>query len=140
LNKWENVGSEEGLDVSGGGGCGGGGGKLLKNMNLFDFMKVFCSAVFNYTDHSGREAPTSEKALLVKLMVDMYERFDLNVIRTEEKRVEYISRGVEVFSRFWEENSHLWDERFAEGLAEGGHEVSLEEVGELDSHKNTSDL
>jgi predicted acylesterase/phospholipase RssA len=134
LNKWENVGSEEGLDVSG--GCGGGGGKLLKNMNLFDFMKVFCSAVFNYTDHSGREAPTSEKALLVKLMVDMYERFDLNVIRTEEKRVEYISRGSEMFCRFWEEKSQVW----AESLAEGGHEVSLEEVGELDSHKNTSDL
>jgi hypothetical protein len=117
---------------------GGGGGirKGLKDMNLFDFMKVFCSAVFNYTDHSGREAPRSEKALLVKLMVDMYERFDLNVIRMEEKRVEYISRGVEMFSRFWEEKSQLW----AESLAEGGHEIICEEVADLDLHKNASDL
>jgi predicted acylesterase/phospholipase RssA len=143
LNKWENVGSEEGLDVSGGGGRGVR--KLLKDMNLFDFMKVFCSAVFNYTDHSGRETPTSEKALLVKLMVDMYERFDLNVIRIEEKRVEYISRGSEMFCRFWEEKSRILDEkRLAEGLveslAESGYEVSLEEVGDLDSHKNASDL
>jgi len=132
LNKWENVDSEEGLDTGGGGGVRKG----LKDMNLFDFMKVFCSAVFNYTDHSGREAPRTEKALLVKLMVDMYERFDLNVIRMEEKRVEYISRGVEMFSRFWEEKSQLW----AESLAEGGHEIICEEVADLDSHKNASDL
>jgi hypothetical protein len=41
-----------------------------------------------------------------------------------------------MFCRFWEKKSQVW----AESLAEGGHEIICEEVGELDSHKNTSDL
>jgi predicted acylesterase/phospholipase RssA len=141
LNKSENVKSGGGSDAV------GGGGKLLKNMNLFDFMKVFCSAVFNYTDHSGRDPPKSEKALLVKLVVDMYERFDLSVIRTEEKRVEYISRGAEMFSRFWDEKSRQMVDDLTEDLSESGHEiicdgcVEEDEVsGDLDANNNASDL
>lgn len=149
LNKWENVGSEEELDVSGGRGGGGGARKLLKNMNLFEFMKVFCSAVFNYTDHSGRDPPKSEKALLIKLVVDMYERFDLNVIRTEEKRVEYISKGSEMFSQFWDEKSRQMADGLTEDLLESGHEIicdggveeDLDEVSDdLDSYRISSDL
>lgn len=108
----------------------------LSNMNLFDFMKVFSSAVFNYTNHNVCESPKSEKALLVKLVVDMHERFDWNVIRTEEKRVEYISKGAEMFSQFWEENSQLW----SESLTESGYEIRLDEVADLDSHRISSDL
>ena len=141
LNKSENVKSRGGSDVGGGDGVGG---KLLKNLNLFDFMKVFCSAVFNYTDHSGRDPPKSEKALLVKLVVDMYERFDLSVIRTEEKRVEYISKGVEMFSQFWDEKSRQMVDSLTEDLSESGHEIicecgveeDLDDVsGDLDSHR-----
>ena len=126
----------------------------LSNMNLFDFMKVFSSAVFNYTNHNGRESPKSEKALLVKLVVDMHERFDWNVIRTEEKRVEYISKGAEMFSQFLEERlaeslteslseslTESLSERLSERLVESGHEIICDvEVGDLDSHRISSDL
>lgn len=86
----------------------------------------------------------------MKLVVDTYERFDLNVIRTEEKRGEYISKGSEMFSRFWEENLQVWDdsladslvdslaESLADSLAESGYEVRLddvEEVDDLDLHR-----
>lgn len=125
LNKWENIVSE--ISES----------NTLKNMNLFDFMKIFSSAVFNYTDNSGHEPIHSEKALLIKLIVDMYDRFDLKVIRTEEKRAEYISRGMEMFFRFWDEKK--MKDSLSENLSESGHEVNCDNVLNVvhDVHINT---
>jgi len=121
--------------------------KTFKKTNLLDFMKIFCLAMCDYANIGGRNSIDSMKSFLVKLMVDTYERFDMRVVQTEEKRVEYITRGVEMFYQFLDENSR--EKKFAETLAEGGHEVRLEEIdtdlevdigGDLDSHKNASDL
>lgn len=124
-------------------------GKTFKNTNLLDFMKIFSLAICDYANIGGRYANIgglnsidSVKSFLVKLIVDTHERFDMRVVQTEEKRVEYITKGVEMFYQFLDENSR--EKKFAETLAEGGHEVRLDEIDtdlevdvvcDLDSHR-----
>ena len=79
LNKWENK------------------TEMSKNpertTDLFTFVKSFASAVFNYTDKTGRKPPVSEKACLVLLKMNIIDRFDMTLVHSEEKRREYISIG-----------------------------------------------
>jgi predicted acylesterase/phospholipase RssA len=79
LNKWEDVTVKE----------------KLQNMkrDLFTFVKNFASSVFNFTDRTGRKPPSSDKACLISLKMDILDRFDVALIYSEEKRREYISNG-----------------------------------------------
>jgi hypothetical protein len=79
LNKWEDVTVKE----------------KLQNMkrDLFTFVKNFASSVFNFTDRTGRKPPSSDKACLISLKMDILDRFDVALVYSEEKRREYISNG-----------------------------------------------
>jgi predicted acylesterase/phospholipase RssA len=86
LNKWEDK-TEKNKKQEG-----------LKD--LFTFVKSFASAVFNYTDKTGRRPPKSEKACLILLKMNILDRFDMNLVRSEEKRREYISIGSQMCKDF----------------------------------------
>jgi predicted acylesterase/phospholipase RssA len=79
LNKWEDKNAKNKLQEG------------LKDM--FSFVKSFASAVFNYTDKTGRKPPKTEKACLILLKMNILDRFDMALVRSEEKRREYISIG-----------------------------------------------
>jgi predicted acylesterase/phospholipase RssA len=68
--------------------------------DLFSYVKSFASAVFNYTDKTGRKPPRSEKACLVCMKVDVSERFDMDLTRSEDKRREYIHGGSKMCMQF----------------------------------------
>ena len=127
LNKWENVFPS--IKKT----------KPLNEMNLFNFMKIFSSSVFNYTDKTGRQPPKSEKALLIKLVVDMYDRFDIKIVKTEEKRAEYIERGSEMFYHFCRTYDELMDVK--KSVDESVDVIVDESVDEsVEKNKDTSNL
>jgi predicted acylesterase/phospholipase RssA len=64
--------------------------------DLFTFVKSFASAVFNYTDKTGRKPPKTDKACLIRLKMNILDRFDMALVRSEEKRREYISIGSQM--------------------------------------------
>lgn len=79
LNKWEDVTVKERI--------------LNTKKDLFTFVKNFASSVFNYTDKTGRKPPSSEKACLISLKMNIMDRIDIALIISEEKRKEYILNG-----------------------------------------------
>jgi len=77
LNKWEDKTkkTQEGLK------------------DMFSFVKCFASAVFNYTDKTGRKPPKTDKACLILMKINILDRYDMELIHSIEKRRCYISNG-----------------------------------------------
>ena len=61
--------------------------------DLVSFVKRIASAVFNHTDKTFKTPPKTEKACLITLQMNILDRFDLSLVRSSEKRREYIEIG-----------------------------------------------
>ena len=77
---------------------------IAKN-NLFVFLKHYGSAIINYTNK--RDFPYSEKACLVQLKMNIFDRIDMSVARSEEKRREYILNGTNMCLEYLKEKGIL---------------------------------
>lgn len=73
--------------------------------NLFVFLKHYGSAIINYTNK--RDFPYSEKACLIQLKMNILDRIDMSVARSEEKRREYILNGMNMCLEYLKEKGIL---------------------------------
>ena len=73
--------------------------------NLFSFLKHYGSAIIHYTNK--RDFPYSEKACLIQLKMNILDRIDMSVTRSEDKRREYILNGTNMCLEYLKEKGIL---------------------------------
>lgn len=67
---------------------------IYGSLGLGTFIKSFSSAVFNYTDKTGRKPPKPDsKSCLVMLQMNMSDRYKFKILESEKDRREYIFNG-----------------------------------------------
>ena len=84
--------------------------------NLFSFLKHYGSAIIHYTNK--RDFPYSEKACLIQLKMNILDRIDMSVTRSEDKRREYILNGTNMCLEYLKEKGILVSESIPESIPE----------------------